>query len=361
MDGTIAIDSVDELESMVKIFPTSPVLHAAYADMVFRKKTYDKAAASYAKASELYINSGMKLSAILTKIMEWRIQKPSRKEARLFFDDLQNVEFPSSPLNDFLGGLTYTEMIAVTNRIARTRLGAGKIIKKIGDPEDALYLIASGTVKDTIYIPLRPNETTQPKTSVYLSEMDVFGNVYPFEEELRSQSFTESITTVELGKITKKRLIEICQKYPGIARAIMALFDAQAETIKGRASRGVRRSDRHEMPIPMDVEILSNGNRSKAINVHGFSKDISVGGVCFIVDNESSDAVKNISTLKDSEVKVWLPGKAMSLSVSGKVVWCREVDQDDEKSVAIGIQFSEMTPKMGGMLVVFADVLFKGE
>jgi len=361
IDGTIAIDSVDELKSMLTIFPTNPLLHAAYADLAFNQKAYDKAASSFAHAAELYVNAGMLLPGILCKLLHWRLQKPSQQQARQFFADLQNAEFTSSPVNDFLIGLTYPELIAVTNRVARLRIPAGKIIKKIGDPEDALYLLSSGTIKETTYIPLRPGETTQPKSSVYLSENDVFGNVYPFEEELRSQSFAECITAVEIAKITRKRLIEICRKHPNIARAMMNLFNSQAKIVKGRASRGVRRVDRHNLPIRMDVDIFTNGHSRPAIKVHGFSRDISVGGVCFVVESESSDSIDDIAAIKEADVKVWLPGKSLTLSVVGKVVWCSRLDQKNAKSIAIGIQFKEMTPKMGGMLVVFADVLFEGE
>jgi len=47
----------------------------------------------------------------------------------------------------------------------------------------------------------------------------------------------------------------------------------------------------------------------------------------------------------------------MSVSVSGKIVWCKEVAVEAEKTVALGIQYLNMAPKLSGLLVVFADIL----
>lgn len=43
--------------------------------------------------------------------------------------------------------------------------------------------------------------------------------------------------------------------------------------------------------------------------------------------------------------------------MSGNIVWRRQVSAEDEKTVALGIQYQNMTPKLSGMLFVFADIL----
>ena len=65
IDGTITIDSVSEFESMLHIFPDNAALHAAFADLLVKKKMSDAAAKSYSRAADLYIRSEMMLPAIL--------------------------------------------------------------------------------------------------------------------------------------------------------------------------------------------------------------------------------------------------------------------------------------------------------
>ena len=359
-DGSIALDSADELNSMLAIFPDNPDLHKAHADLLGREKQNDRSAASYATAAELYLNKGMLLSAILCKISQWRINNPSHRQARKFFSDLKQVEFPACALNDFINQLSYTEMVALTNRMARTRLKAGQIIKKIGDPEDFLYLIASGTIRETTFMPLQADDTSQPQSSVYLGPNDVFGNIFPFEEDIRAKSFAESITAVEMGKISKRRLIEICRKYPNIAPKIIALFETQADTVKNRANRGIRRADRHEMPIRVELDVFADGFPQSSFKLHGQSRDISVGGVCCLIDLQGLETKPDSASLEGADVRVWLPSESLTLNVNGKVIWCHEVAQGEDETIAIGIQFKEMTPKMSGMLMVFADALDEG-
>ena len=52
-----------------------------------------------------------------------------------------------------------------------------------------------------------------------------------------------------------------------------------------------------------------------------------------------------------------MTSEAMTIGVSGKIVWSKDIKLDDQKSVALGIQYQNMTPKLSGLIVVFADIL----
>ena len=43
--------------------------------------------------------------------------------------------------------------------------------------------------------------------------------------------------------------------------------------------------------------------------------------------------------------------------MTGNIVWRRQVLVEDEKSVALGIHYQNMTPKLSGLLVVMAEIL----
>ena len=198
----------------------------------------------------------MMLSATLCRIAAWRIIIPSHQQARLFFSEIKKVNTKEGPLRDFFHALTYPELVAVTNRLVRLHLPSGKVIKKIGDVETDLYFIASGTVRDTFYEPLEKNEHKHTNSSLYLYENDIFGDVYPFEEENISQSYAETVTGVELGKITKPRLIEVCKTYPNIAAAVIRLFETRAKLNSDEKRRQQRKSKRHALPIRVELEVF---------------------------------------------------------------------------------------------------------
>ena len=45
------------------------------------------------------------------------------------------------------------------------------------------------------------------------------------------------------------------------------------------------------------------------------------------------------------------------LMVSGRIAWSREIVNDGAKTVAIGMQFSKMSPRMQGFLFSFINSL----
>ena len=357
IDGSITIDSVSDFESMLGLFPDNPALFNAFGDLLFKKKSYKASARAYGKAAGLFIDSGMMFPAILSKVLQWRIIKPTLHEVRPFFANLQRTNFNSSPLQNFFKSLSFPEMVSVTNRLKRVRLPAGKVFKKMGDVENHLYFIASGTLKETTYKPLKREEKKHRKSVIYLAASDIVGDIYPFEEEKISQSYTEIITSAELGKISKQGLIAICTRYPNVAHSIINLFkDRQAG--RKESLRSPRKSNRHSLPLKMKLKIRPKEAGYPPFILDGFSRDISVGGVCVVLNAKHKKVVSIAKNIKDAGVTIFMPGGGFTLNVSGSVVWSRGVISNGKRTLALGIQFKGMTPKVSGMLVVFADMLY---
>ena len=61
--------------------------------------------------------------------------------------------------------------------------------------------------------------------------------------------------------------------------------------------------------------------------------------------------------LKNSRIDVCFPSDAFSIKVPGTFVWSRKISFEGEKTLAVGMQFKEMTPKLRGMLLIFVDIL----
>ena len=357
IDGSITIDSVSDFERMLGLFPDNPALFNAFGDLLFKKKSYKAGARAYGKAAGLFINSGMMFPAILSKVLQWRIIKPTLHEVRPFFANLQRTQFNPSPLHNFFKSLSFPEMVSVTNRLKKVHLPAGKVFKKIGDVENFLYFIASGTLKETTYKPLNREEKKHRKSVIYLAANDIVGDIYPFEEQKISQSYTETITSVELGKISKQGLITICTRYPNVAHSIISLFKDRHAGRK-ESSRLARRSNRRSLPLKMKLKIWPKEAGYPPFILDGFSRDISVGGVCVVLDAIHKNIVSIAKNIKNAGVTIFIPGGGFTLNVSGSVVWSRGVVSNEKKTLALGIQFKGMTPKVSGLLVVFADMLY---
>jgi CRP-like cAMP-binding protein len=360
IDGAVTIDSLQEFESMLQIFPNDPELHRAYADLLVHKKSYELATKIYRKTAELFITAGKLLPAILCKNIEWRIHKPSYQQAMQFYDALHKGSYHETSVNIFFSRLSYPELVALMNRMERVRLPAGQAIKKIGDAEESIYFVVSGNLTSTTYRSLTKNGTDHRKATVYLSENDFFGRIYPFEEEKRSQSYTDTVSRVELIKIPKPRLRQVSKKYPNIELGIIDLVKVRSAADENGILRSVRKTERHQLPLRMNLRIYPDPLSYHPVVLDGCSKDVSVGGICIVLDAKYTNIPAVYKGIKNARIEISLPAEALTINVMGAIVWSKPIYFEGEKTVALGIRFEEMSPKLGGMLVVFADILSTG-
>ena len=109
----------------------------------------------------------------------------------------------------------------------------------------------------------------------------------------------------------------------------------------------------------ISLEIFPHSSASFPIILDAYSKDISVGGTCVVLDAKNISVAKSVSsfskTIKDSKVKINFPSEGLELKVSGKIAWTKETIMRGERTLAVGIQFQDLSPKLRGMLFVFAD------
>jgi hypothetical protein len=362
IDGSIPISSLEDFEKIIKLFPDDPVILRAYSDMLAEQNLLDPAAKSYGKAAGLYIDAGMMLQAIVAKLLQWRISSPSYQEARLFFSALREGSYPITPQKIFFDTISHPEMLGIIYRLEAVQLPAGQIVKKAGDMEDGLYFIVSGTLKETFYQPVNDRkETVYRKSSTYLYENDFFGDILPLNQEKISQSYAETTTQVELAKISKESLVQVCQKYPNIEVGLTCLYDTRSESGKIGFARKIRRGHRHQLPIKMTLEIYPQATTHYPIIVEGYSRDISIGGICIVLEEIDESVSLSIAsfhaTVEKAKIQIIMPSEALVLKVSGTIVWSRQVYFKGKKTLALGVQFNEMSPRLRGMLFAFADSL----
>jgi hypothetical protein len=334
-NGSIRINSTKEFERLHKLFPSDSKLIKAYADLLSKENFLDSALKLYRKAAILFIDSGNMIDAVVSKIRQWKIAKPTYQDARLFFAALHEANFSSSPLNIFFDKLSSPEMLAIMRLFDVIELPAGQMVSKVGEKEKDLNFIVQGTFRKKTYEPQKGNdETIFKKSSLMLTENHFFGKIFPFDKENCSQSYIESKSQAELITISQKSLKQICKKYPNVERGLKSLYEFGSMASKKDHYKRIQNGGRYKLPIRMSLEIYPQNSFNYPIIVEGYSKDISIGGTCVVLDE------------KDMEVKV-----------SGNIVWTQKIHVDGKQTLALGIKFDEMSPKFQGMLFAFADSL----
>ncbi len=365
IDGSIGIDSIEAFGSILKQYPNHPGLLKKYSDLLLRLDLHDLAAKSYGEASRLFIASGNLLQAVVAKKLQWLIKPPPNKDIYNFLSVLGRGRFVDSPLKLFLDKLSDGEKLAVISSFVRTRIIAGKTLKKAGDKEIDLYFVVSGTLKDSVFASLETKETVHRKPNVYLADDDFFGEIYPFQKDNISPSDIVAVTQVELAKISKQELLELCRYYPNIETGLIDLFKIWSTPEQKSGSKLLRRTERHSLPIKMVLEIPPASAAENPIAIEGCSSDISTGGICIVLNGKNEHIPKLLSDLpKDDpkmKIRVSFPGDSMELKVHGKIVWQHQIQFNGHKTPAVGIQFDDDSPKMRGLLLMFARSLGKLE
>ena len=107
------------------------------------------------------------------------------------------------------------------------------------------------------------------------------------------------------------------------------------------------------------LEIYPQSAANFPIIIEGYSNDILVGGTCVVLDINDENISNSVATLnktiKNSIVKLNYPNEGLELKISGKIAWTHEVIFRGMNTLALGIQFQGLSPKLRGMFFVFAN------
>ena len=358
--GFFSIDSLEDFKQVLKQFPDDPSLYRSFSDMLVENNLPNGAATSYDKAADLFLGGGQPLQAIVAMILQWEIYTPSYREAQLFFSALRGASSMDSPFNVFLKRLSNPEIFAIMKDAEIVRFPAGHIEKKVGDSENDLYFIVSGQLQKTSFSPLKlKGMATYEKLNFELSEDDFFGDIYPLDQNKVSEFYVETITDVELFKISKNVLFQISRKYSNVERVIKALYIEELDSEKRRFPQKNRIGERHQIIIKMTLEIFPESSVNSPIILSGYSRDISIGGTCIVLDTKDVHVVNSLASfhkkIKNAPIKMSFPSEGLEIKVPGQIVWTQRVSFRGGKTLALGVQFQNLSPKLRGMLFVFAD------
>ncbi len=102
-------------------------------------------------------------------------------------------------------------------------------MKKVGDLEDSLNFVISGSLKDSLYDTIDSRDKVYREPVLYFDENDYFGDIYPFDRDKKSNSYIETKSQVELLRISKEKLRKICTKYPKIEHGLLNLLKVRSK------------------------------------------------------------------------------------------------------------------------------------
>lgn len=343
IDGSVTIDSVTKFEDLFKVFPNDPRLHRVYADLLKKEKSPNAAAEAYGTAAKLFIESGMTLQAIVSKLLEWQIFKPSQQEEQALYSALHEVRHEEIAVQRFFTGMTYPEMMDFINKLMLENFPAGGRVKKFGDEENTLYFVVSGALEETDYHRLQTGGRIQKKSTKNLIENDFFGEIYPFDQENVSQSDITTITRVELAKISKSNLMNVCRKNPNVKLLVGNLHKSRSEYVEKEGTRTVRKTARQTLPTQVSLKIFQNETGKAPLDVGGFTEDISLGGARIVLGAKYQTGPADNLNGKHVKLKISLPTPSVSISILGTIVWSKELYLEGKTTAVVGVQFNEMT------------------
>jgi len=364
LDGPIASDSVEEFGSVLKEFPEDPELLKLFADFLTAKGKGPSAAQHYSKAAEIFLNSGRLLHAVVAKMLEWRIDRPPRKTLLRFLSAISVHPHDESPVNRFLQSLLSAELHALFSQFSCNRFPSGKTIRNIGEPETHLWFVLAGELEESrsqlIGHQQRFNtQQLQQRTSRLLGQNHVFGDVFPFTEICISQVVIETTTGTEVVAIPRRRLIQVCKKFPKVKLGILKLLQTCSEMRADSPSGKARRGERYAMQVNMTVEIHPAGAPKPAVVLNGSARDLSISGVSFIPETNGVGSPEKLAALvkgfDHQRVRVAISSEALSMSIPGEIVGTRELMVNGSRTLSLGIQFDEVSPRVRGAFLAFAE------
>lgn len=341
-DGSMTIDSSEEFETLFKIFPENPILYKAYGNFLAKQKSLYAASDAYGTAAKLFIEEAKPIQAIVAKLLEWRIVKPSHDEVIAFHSALGKIRSDQKPALSFWTQMSYSELLSLLLKVNLADFPPSTVVQKLSGESNTLYFVVSGALKETVFKPAKEGQSPV-KVSADLVENDFFGIVYPFVKKIKSGSEVETITRVETIKITKPQLVSICKKYPNLEELIKELYIKREDTDADASRQIIRRTVRHHIPTKVKMKISREDVGQGPLILDGFTDNISLGGACVFLEQKYRHGP--LEGLMGRRVKfiINLLSSSIDLTIDGKIIWGKMVEENEGKATAVGVHFRAMT------------------
>jgi CRP-like cAMP-binding protein len=359
LNGNIVINSLEVLGHWVKRFPDHPHLLKIYAKLLAANNHPQAAANHYDRSAQIFLKEGQFLQGIATKMAQWQEVKPRRQEVEAFISACKKQAPDGKPAAAFWKNLNADEFLDLYQISENSSCPPGITVKQLGEVEKALNFVVSGELKESNYRMIEDPQVKFKKPIQLLSSNDIFGVVYPFSENIRSQSHIVTLKRTELICIKKENLIRLCRVHPQLEAKIIELLQIRYSKKSNNGSSLARKAKRYNLSTPISIEIPVD-TEDAPIRLTGFSRDLSVSGLCFLtptalIADSQQPALSSIFKGQTSEVRVILSIEKMSLIVPARIVRKEKVLENGQIHLAMGIRFDDLPPMLGGAFFALAQ------
>lgn len=360
LDGSIVINSLEVFGLWIKRFPDHPNLLKIYANLMAANTHFQAAANHYDRAAQIFFEEGEFLQGVAAKMAQWQAIKPKKEEIEAFLDACQNIAPASNRAACFWKSLSPDELLDICQVVETKCYQAGITVKELGEVEKVLNFVVSGELKESNYRMIEDQRVKFKKPFQVLKADDIFGGIYPFSEDIRSQSHIVALKRTELIGISKEKLGRLCRVHPLLEAKIIDLIQIRAPKPSNKRSASARKARRYLLSTPISLEIIADKNGSEPIRLAGFSRDLSVSGLCFLapassIEDSHQRLLQGLLEDRSPEVRVTLAADKMSLTISSKLVRKERVMENGQIHLAFGIRFDDLPPLLGGSFFAFAQ------
>lgn len=342
IDGSVSIDSLEELRELLNAVPHNPMAVRAIGDSFVKQGAFEEAVGAYQKAVTLFIESGNILPAIASKILEWNLIRSAERECREIYSTLREIDTERIPVYDYLARMAYPELMAIMDEMEPVTFSPGTLVREIGEEEDDLNFIVSGVISEKRDVSNDGATDDAGAMSENLSENGYFGDIYPFDEERMSRSLIEAVTNVEVLRIQRSDLIRISRKHAAVEFLTMDLCSLRSGSGGKKSFQIMRASKRYQLQTKVTLKIFPENTGDSPLVVNGFTEDVSRGGTCIRLGEAywagSADLVG-----KTVKLLINIPKLSTGIDVLGTIAWRKEIEQNKRKTILIGIQFRDIS------------------
>ena len=351
-DGSWRLTSEKEYQDLMSLFPDKGEISRAYGDFLSSCEKKNEAFKSYTHAARVFLAEGKTFQAIVSKILAWRIFKPTHAEGRAFHSALQTSIKEESPLQHLFTNMAYPELIALMLRLVRDRFDTGQTIIHAGQVCGDVFFVVSGTLEETIVQPVNTREDGPEVSTQHIFDNDIFGDVFPLHRETISLSDIKTLTPVETVKIGKAALVETCRKHPRLEQLLIRLYKGPPGREHGRSWPSVRRSARYDNPVRATVMLALRRGEAAPVAFEGVSRDISLGGACIDLGLKYGSMRTEALSGTESIIEIKLPSGG-GVSIPGRIAWSKKIEEPGGVSIIAGIKFEPLPGDTRDFLKVY--------
>ena len=338
----LAADSLEQIKTLLETNPADPMLLKRAADLLAEKSQFEDAAAFYRKATKLYAEAGKILLAITLAVHERSLIKASYEKTRDIYAALRKIEPNRIPSYDFFARMSYGELTELIQLLEISAFPAQTVVRRPGENETELFFVVSGVLRETTNSFNNATPGNNEKDSNTLRENDFFGDIHPLNGEKVSCDLVETITDVELLKISRYDLVHLAEKHPSLEIITLDLLRTRYVMTGGKSAHFMRETPRYQLQTKVTLKILPDSPNGNPMVINGLIEDMSLGGACICLGEAYWSGKANIMD-KNVNLSIKVSNLLIGVDVMGTIAWRKEVTRGEHKEILIGIKFKQIT------------------